>query len=67
MVNVSESYVLIHSSNRLYVKNSTFSSAATFNGDLAYATLTFTATQSLNNEVVTCRDNFFEVLYSVDL
>ena len=57
VVNVSESYVLIHSSNRLYVKNSMFSSAATFSGDLANATLTFTATQSLDNEVVTCRDN----------
>ena len=57
VVNVSESYVLVHSSNGLYVKNSMFSSAATFNGDLANATLTFTATQSLNNEVVTCRDN----------
>ena len=34
-----------------------FSSTATFNGDLANATLIFTTTQSLDDQVVTCRDN----------
>ena len=34
-----------------------FSSIATFNGDLANATLSFTTTQSMDDQVITCRDN----------
>ena len=45
---------LILSNGTRYQSNSMFSSTATFNGDLANATLTFTATQSLDDEMVIC-------------
>ena len=48
---------LILSSSRLKDDNSIFFATATFNGDLANSTLTFTATESLDDDVVTCKDN----------
>ena len=54
---VSQIGDLIHTNGALYQNNSIFSSTATFYGNLANATLTFTTTQSLDNKVVTCRDN----------
>ena len=54
---VSQSGDLIHSSLALYQSNSIFSSTATFNGNMADSKLTFTTTQSLDNKVVTCKDN----------
>ena len=41
----------------LYASNSIFSATATFNGNLANSTLTFEATESLDDKVVTCEDN----------
>ena len=37
--------------------NEIFNATATFNGDLINSTLTFQATESLDDEVVTCKDN----------
>ena len=54
---VNQNGDLIHISGALSLSNSMFSSIATFNGDLANATLTFTTTQSLDNQVVSCKDN----------
>ena len=54
---VNEIGDLIHINGALYQNNSIFSSTATFDGDLANATLTFTTTQSFDDKVVTCRDN----------
>ena len=54
---VSHNRDLSHTTGARYQKNSIFSSTATFNGDLANATLTFTTTESLDNRVVICRDN----------
>ena len=48
---------LILSSSRLTDDNSIFFATATFNGDSANSTLTFTATESLDDDVVTCKDN----------
>ena len=48
---------LILSSSRLEDDNSIFFATATFNGDLANSTLRFTATESLDEDVVTCKDN----------
>ena len=47
---------LLLSSNRLSDDNTIFFSTGTFNGDLANSTLTFTATESLDDDVVTCKD-----------
>lgn len=52
----SNNPVLALSSGRLHDSNSVFSATATFNGNLSNSTLTFMATQSLNNQVVTCGD-----------
>ena len=54
---VSQIGDLIHTNGALYQSNSIFSSTATFHGNLANTTLTFTTTQSLDKKVVTCRDN----------
>ena len=54
---VSQIGDLIHTSLALYQSNSIFSSTATFNGNIADSKLTFTTTQSLDNKVVTCKDN----------
>ena len=51
------SNTLILSSSTLEADNSIFFATATFNGDLANSTLTFTATESLDDDVVTCKDN----------
>ena len=48
-----DSHLILTSGTR-YQSNSMFSSTATFNGDLANATLTFTTTQLLDDEVVIC-------------
>ena len=48
---------LIHTTTDLSESNSIFSSTATFNGNLVNATLIFTTNQSLDNQVVTCRDS----------
>ena len=54
---VNQNGDLIHISGALSLSNSIFSSIATFSEDLANATLTFTTTQSLDNQVVYCKDN----------
>ena len=48
---------LIHTDGALYQSNSISSSTANFNGNGADSKLTFTTIQSLDNKVMTCRDN----------
>ena len=48
---------LVLSSSRLYDDNTIFFATGTFNGDLANSKLTFIATESLDDDVVTCKDN----------
>ena len=45
------------SSSTLKDDNTKFFATGTFNGDLANSTLTFIATESLDDDVVTCKDN----------
>ena len=54
---VSEIGDLIHTFGAEYQSNPIFSSVAIVYGNLADATLTFTTIQSLDNKVITCRDN----------
>ena len=54
---VSQIGDLIHTNGALYQSNSICSSTATFNGNIADSKLTFKTIQSLDNKVVTCRDN----------
>ena len=53
----SENIKFPHSSVNLYHHESIYSSNATFNGDSACATLSFTPKQSLDGQVITCGDS----------
>ena len=48
---------LVISSVRLYDDNTIFFATGTINGNLANSTLTFIATESLDDDNVTCKDN----------
>ena len=53
----SENVDISHTNKKLYRNYSIYSSTATFKGDSAHATLTFIAIQSLDDQVVTCKDS----------
>ena len=52
----TENTDLILSSGTLRANNTVFFAIATFDGDLANSTLTFNTSQSLDDQVVTCKD-----------
>ena len=54
---ISNNKDLVLTTGTLYASNSIFSATATFNGNLANSTLTFEATESLDDKVVICEDN----------